>query len=623
MDTNTAATEAAKGAVSARVRRLAASAALFLVPGAALFALYAPALDYDYVWTDTSAIAGGTLLRPAGELTQAFREPLHRIPHRGNAARQSYYRPLQVIALSWVADRSGAEPRNFRLLGLAFGALALGVWALLVRRLCGRTVPALAAALFVAMHPVGVETYVWIAGTSGAMSALFGIAALALGLMSCTPRSPLAAAGLAAASLIALLAALLSKERAIMEPVLLVALFASVAQAAAASTSEPGRAALDRLRAAAVVATHALLAGCFFFVWRPSVLGDSSLALPPIGDSVSVQIASAVANWPASLAWLFIPLHSSTSDVLQIVPSPFDPRALFGVALALGSAVAWWLCLRRGRPLLALGLAWIWIAYAPTAGLLPMLHAAGERYLFLSAFGASLVLADLLGLLLRRGGATALWIAAAVPVLFVAQRTHARLPLWESNLSLFQHEIAHDPAFREGYFLVAAELHGRGQYEEAAEHLRRVLAGGPAFEGTASYLNPLSTNEVLCTSLLALGRHAAIQELAKRLAVSDPFVARAPSVRACFGQALDLAGRPRDALAIYEGVSAELQNETPPMLYVMIARNYLRLGQTREALPWLARARASSSRDPALRTALDQLERWLRRAARPPDPAGP
>jgi tetratricopeptide (TPR) repeat protein len=599
--------DATAAGVSGGARRRAATAALLLLlPGVALAALYARALDYDYAWTDTSAIAGRSMLRPPGEIALAFREPLHRIAHRGGAARQSYYRPLQTAALSWVDDRFGSTPRSFRSAGLAIGALCFGTFSLFAWMLLGSPAAALFAALFVACHPVGIESFVWIAGGSGALCALFAIAALALALSSATAGRAATAGALGLLSLIALAAALLSKERAATEPLLLLAVFVCIASGRAAS--------LRRARATGLVAAHALLVAVYWFGWRPVVLGAPAV-LPPIGGSGVRQIASALANWPANLAWLFAPLHSSTSDVIRVVESAADPRAWLGAGLALGSAGVCWLCLRGGRPITALGLAWIWIAYAPTAGLLPMLHANGERYLFLSAFGASLIAADLLAALARRVGPGASVVLAAALLAFLAARTSARIPEWESNLGLFQHEIARDPAYREGYFLVASELFERGRFEEADAHLTRLQAQGPEFAGTASYANPLTVNELVCANHLALRRYDEILVFARQLRRSHPGVARAAPVRTCIGQAHNGLGHTRQALEIFRSVAGELGTGTPPALYLMIARGHLRLGEAEQARAWLARARKAAGPDPVLRRKIRELGKRIPPAA--------
>jgi len=265
-------------------------------------------------------------------------------------------------------------------------------------------------------------------------------------------------------------------------------------------------------------------------------------------------------------------------------------------------------------------LAWIWIAYAPTAGLVPMLHANGERYLFLSAFGASLIVADLVTALVRRTGPVSGLALAAALLLFLGQRTSARIPEWESDLTLFQHEIAREPAYREGYFLVAGELFERGRFAEAAHHLRTLLTAGPEFDGKASYSNPLLVHELACSTDLELGRYDAILALERGLQRTHSGIARAPTVRACFGQAHSALGHTSQALDRFRGAAEALGAETPPQLYVMIARNHLRLGEVAEARAWLHRARTAAGADPSLKSQIRQLAERIGRA--PTEPHG-
>ncbi len=598
-----------------RARGLWTALLLFAVPGLVLVALYAPALDYDFSWTDTSAIAGRSMLRPPGEINQAWSEPLHRIAHRGDAARQSYYRPLQVVLLSWVDAHLGSQPRHFRTAGLAVGALCLGVFALFAWRLLGRPAVAALAALIVACHPVGIECYVWIAGVSGALCSGFVIAAIGLALAAAQAGSSTAFAGLGAASLIALTAGLLSKERALVAPALLAVTLLLQLRPAIRHESRGSRA---RMRATGLVAAHLGIALTYWFAWRPRVLGEAAPRLPPLGDSTATQLLSAVANWPEKLAWLFVPLHSSTSDVIRVVDSPGDADFMLGLGLVAATAIAGVLCLRGGRPIAALGIAWIWIAYLPTAGLLPMLHANGERYWFLSAFGMALLIADLTSAFARRAGRVPATVVALALLTFLSERTLSRLPTWESNLGLFEYEITRDPAYREGWFLVAVEQHERGRLREADLALSTLLADGPEFAGTASYWNPLSVSELACTLHFALHEYDEILELERELERLHPTVLRAAPLKTCIGQAHIALGNTATALATFEAVERELGPDTPPGLYLKIARAHLLLGQTEASRAWIARARASAGPDHDIRAKIIQFEKGL--APRPGAP---
>lgn len=504
------------------------------------------------------------MLRPAGQWLAAFGEPLHRIPRGAVLARQVYYRPLPVVWLSALAHGFDASPRVLRLGGLGVGALCLALFAMLSWRLLGDAPASLFAALFVAVHPVGIESFLWISAISGPWCTLFSIAALGLALAAFGSPSAPRALALAAASLFALLAALASQERAAVVPALLAALLISASRL---ERLRPASGALGR--GAALVAAQAALVALFVLAWRPAVLGAAWTPLHPIGGSAETQLLSALASWPASLGWLLLPWVSTTNDGIRIVTSAGDPGPWLGAALALCSLAAWALLLRARRPVAALGLAWIWIAFLPTSGLLPLLHARGERYLLLSAFGAALLLADLgAAAVARLARPRLVGVSLACAVLgLLAWRSAVRLPDWRSDETLFGVELARDPGYREGRFLLASALFEQGRHAEVEVWLRPLLR--PERPPTRTgYLNLLPVYELACANALALGRPEAALELEPR---AGPLAASA-AFQVCLGGAEEALGRVTAALLRYRAAADVLGAPAPRALRERIER---------------------------------------------------
>jgi hypothetical protein len=585
----------------ARTRRAALLLPALLAPVAWVL-LYLPSLDYPFVWEDEGALGAGTLLRPAGETWAAFREPLHRLGERGGPATQTYYRPLPVAILSLVDQRFGREPRAFRLVAIAAGAACAAGFGLFAGWLLGRTGPALFAALFLALHPVGIETTVWIAGMPETLCTLLVLAALASALRCAAAPGAGAAAAWGALSLAALALGLLSKERAVVVPALWLVAWLSL------------RAPRPR-RAAALLLAQALVVIAYVGWLRPAVLGSAFASLLPIGGSAATQVLTALASWPSRIAWLFAPLRSSTSDAVRVAASLADPCVVAGALLSLGSVVGWWALRRSRAAVAALGLAWIWIAFAPTAGLVPMLHASGERYLFLSALGAALLLAGAGARWLPAGGPA--WsralvaAAAALALLGLAERTRARLPDWRSTRALFEADLAADPRYREAYFVLAVEALQRGRPHEAEARLAPLLEDDARFAGSASYLNWLSVADAACRTKLARGDFQGILALAARWRRSFAALADSPAFRLCAGQAEEALGRPERAVEEYLAVAGALGDATPPALYAVLARHFAAHGKPAEARAWLARAQQFGRSDPALARELREIARSL------------
>ena len=85
-----------------------------LLPVVVLWGLYAGALGFELSWTDVSAIGEGTMLRPPGEIWQAFGEPLHRVQGRG-ASQQSdagLHGAVEQVVDEVEHDRRGEEDRE-------------------------------------------------------------------------------------------------------------------------------------------------------------------------------------------------------------------------------------------------------------------------------------------------------------------------------------------------------------------------------------------------------------------------------------------------------------------------------------------------------------------------------
>ncbi len=590
-----------------RTRRLQLAvllaASIVLITG-----LYARALRYELVWMDETEIGEGAILLGPGESwVSAFTRPLHR-----GAGVNPYYRPLQILVATGIHSVAGAEPAAYRVALLlvavatctAFGALALLLW--------GSLPLALLATALAAAHPAMLESWVWISGLGEAMAALFAIASIALGLLALAPAGGIRK-GFAALSTASLVLALFSKEKAVAAPLLLaVTWFAVALRNARLRTVLADRATLRR--AALFIGAQVAIVVFYVAAWRPLMLGHALVAAPPIGGDRVTHLLSAVAAWPASFAWLAAPLHSSASDTVAIVRSFGDARVWLGLAIPLAMFVAALLCVQRGRPIAALGLVWIWLAFLPTANLFPQIHAHAERYLFLSVFGAALLVVDLLDAFATRFAARAHSAVAigALLALGLAQRTWVRTPDWQSTESLFRRDVARDPAYAEGRFHLARALVLAQRNGEAAAELAKLREHRPEHTGRSGYVNETGVRELECAVDLALGRRvevvASFQDLERRA----PSAAEDPGLRSCTAQALEGLGRNADANALYQRIVASLAAEPPAAVSLALARTHAKLGHRDEAESWLNRAERDGPRDPTFGAQLRQVEKLLR-----------
>jgi hypothetical protein len=523
-------------------------AALLLLPALLFGALHLPALDYDLVWTDEPELVQGTILRAPGHILHAFAEPLQSIDAReARPFSQPYYRPLQVVTASWLAAEVGRSPRVFRSVNLLLGATTALLFGVLVWLLSRSRGAALFAASAWAAHPVGLEIYVWVGGLSAALAGLFVVGSVTCGVLALLAPTRARRGAFGALSLAALALGLLSKENAAVVPALQLA--ASLGLLARwRRAGEPWRE--WRAPAAVWIAAQALLVAAYLFLLRPAVIGTSLTGATPIGGRLSTQWLTSLALWPELLAWLFLPLHSSTSDVVRVVTSPADPLALLGALLLLGSAAAFLALLRRGSGVAALALAWLWIGFLPTSGLAPLLHARAERNLFLSSFGAVLLVTCAAPALRRR---LPVWAVAGLAGLCVAglcERTLARQPDWRTTRSLFERDVAREPRHREGRMNLVLAYVKQGRLADAKRQVDALLALRRP-EGWTSYALEANLLEAACLVNHAVGRDA---DTLRAVDQTPPAggVPQMPGFYACLARSLEQLGRCDRALPIYE-----------------------------------------------------------------------
>ena len=594
---------------------------MLFLPALLFLSLYLPSIDHGFVWMDQAEIEQGNIILPQASYGSAFTRPLHITRgYNVSSSGNPYYRPFQLLLVSTIYHSAGPVPRYFRAAAYLTGAACITLFAVFVLMLTGQHYKALFAASIVAVHPVGIEAFVWISGISEAMSGLLVITSLILILAYLRSRSTMKAVTCGLLSVLVLIAALLSKEKSVVLPLLLFAMLVSLYMKNQVDSERNDNPEPDIILNSGLILLSAFLTVVFIylFVLRPAVLGASIISHPSLGGSIESQLLTAVSLWPQTIGWLFLPIESSTSDVVRVVTSPGDILVWAGAGLAAGSLLLWVFLLRTGRTIAALGLAWIWIAYLPTADIIPMLHARADRYLFLSVFGAALLVVSLLPEFAKllvpgiRKFASAGTIFILIALL--GQRTWARLPDWETTMTLFEKDVAGAPHFREGRLHLATNLMQQGQFHRANRHIERLINDIENFPGLSSNINVAGAYQVACFNYMAMHRYQQAEKVVRKAIAREPVLAHHPAVLDCLAQAVEADGRYQDALDILLFITGQLTAAPPQGISLAIARNYARLGYPVEAREWLGRVGTGKSLNPGLRKDIGKVRALIKSA---------
>lgn len=332
--------------------------------GAAAIIPYAQSYYFDFVWDDVFLIKNNPKLDAPGYLQEIWLTDYFH--HLARPGRSFFWRPMVRFSM-WLDYRiHDRDPAGFHCTNLILFGLLTAMLFILFRRFLN-ALPAAIATLLYAWHPLRVETVAWISARTEILALLFGVAGLILFLQS-LDRKGFAAGWRLTGSVIALAVAMLSKESAILFPVLAVVL-------------APRR--LKRQWFSFTVLSLPL-AGWFaarhFAVgyrhWFPHLVEPRMIPAAAVRAAVHYM---KVHVWPVGL---------STEPWFDFPASYLEPRVVIGILIiaALVSIAVWM------RDTTAKGIVWFFAALTPFLHILPIPERAADRYTTFASVGFVLAL---------------------------------------------------------------------------------------------------------------------------------------------------------------------------------------------------------------------------------------
>ncbi len=397
----------------------------------ALVAGLAYAHSYRNRWAmdDQPIVESNPTAQSAKAAGQAFFEPFW---PRSLGALAGQYRPLTMLTYGIDWSLSGGRPSWMHIVNVLLHALTT---ALLVFVALAWLPPAgaLLAGLVFAVHPVHVEAVANIMGRSEALAAAGLLAAVLTARRYRRAVSGRVRAGWLAATLAALLAAMLSKEHGVVGVVLL----------AVDEFLDPEgdlRESLDLYLAATAVTVG------WFHLWR-GIAGASALhsqADTLRGLSVWGRLAT---MFPAQLhvvRLLVWPMDLAADYSPQLVARREEWSALAWLGLITSASIgALALALGRRAPVITFGIVAAVLTYAPTANILfPSGVILAERTLYFAAAAPALVAGWLITW--AAGGRYSRGVVWALAMMLAAYgiRTVTRVPVWEDSRTVVVEDFA-------------------------------------------------------------------------------------------------------------------------------------------------------------------------------------
>jgi Tfp pilus assembly protein PilF len=386
------------------------------------------------------------------------------------------FHPLTLFTLAWnVSTPLSARPFLATNLALHVANTLLVFW--LVADLSGRRLPVAAfVSLLFGIHPMHVESVAWISERKDVLYAVFFLGGLVAYWHHLVRRRP----GLLALTFALFVLSCLSKGMAVVFPLVM-----GLLDFWAGRPVLERRSALEKLPFLVVSLAVGLVAydvqggGTVHGLLHP--LGDRAAALTsPMALGPWQRFSLPTHSIMTYVARVFAPLHLSA---FEPYPSPQEMAGLsyrFAplVLVAMVGLVLWD---RKRTRVLAFGLGWFLVTIAIVLQWVPVGGAiVADRYSYVSYIGLFFILG--MGLQAaferRRRLGSALWVAAALFVLFLVPVTLAQASTWRNSETLWQGILKEHPRQAWVYSVRGVQRMTAGQARPALEDFRMAWALG-------------------------------------------------------------------------------------------------------------------------------------------------
>ena len=570
---------------------------IYLLLAAAVFAAYAPVMNFDFVTYDDPDYVTANPQVQAG-LSWAGVAWAFRSGFAGN------WFPLTWLSHMLDVSLFGLDAGWHHFTNLWLHALSTLLWFAVLQRLTGARWRSAMAAFLFGLHPLHVESVAWIAERKDVLSGLFW--PLTMWAYAAYTARPGAWRYLGTLALFCL--GLMAKPMLVTLPLVLLLL-----------DRWPLGRGTKLLEKLPFFAASLAVSAVTFQVHR-QIGAAATLSVIPLAMRLENSLISYCAYvlqmfWPADLA-VFYPYPQGS----LAIPTTLAGLALAAVTVLAIRAFPW-------RPYFVIGWLWYVVTLLPVIGLVQVgAQARADRYTYIPMIGLAIAL--VWGIADALDGRPRIRMAVAIAVCAVCLAlTAQQVQTWRDSVSLYRHAIAATSENYVAHYNLAAVLETRGDLADSAAELRETVRIRPRFAPAHSELGQVLgklglPGEALPELQQAKSLQPDLKDIDLRLGAVIGTLGRADQAAASSGEAVRL--QPADADAHYNyGISLAQQGKLQDAAREFRATVQLRpadvearynlgiaaasLGQTDEAIEQFREALRLKPQFPEARQELERL----------------
>lgn len=440
----------------------------------AVLAIYYQSLGYPFLnWDDPDYVVKNRWISALSAET---------IPHIFFEAHAANYGPLTLLSFALNYAFAGLNPWGYHFLNLLLHlANSWLVYGILCRLTKGR-LPGLVGSLLFAVHPLNVESVVWVSERKNLLSLFFFLVSFhCYGRFRATSR-PAARWILWLAGFASFTLACLAKSAAAVLPALIL-LYEAFLKKQTPDKDEPRNHSLSPVRIALLslpfwgVATGI----SWLTIWAQSGAG----AIYEFhGGTPWVTFLSMSKVFALYLGRFILPVELNNRYPNYTVSTIFTAEALISLLVLSLCALLIFRSWGRRR-VIFFGLGWFFISLLPVSNIIPISTLMADRYMYFPFFGLVFLIASGLVSLQDPGlpkwlpGTRPLALLIAALLLCFLAASHVRVQVWKDDIHLWEDSLAKDPHNDLAHNNLALAYRESRRDAEALEHFRIAVAQNP------------------------------------------------------------------------------------------------------------------------------------------------
>jgi tetratricopeptide (TPR) repeat protein/N-acetylneuraminic acid mutarotase len=452
--------------------------------------VFAPTLRYPFVYDDDAFVVLNESIRSLKNLPFFFTDT--RTLAFDQQLAHDNYRPLVTLSFAVNYALHGLDPLGYRALNLLLHItngwllFMLGLRLFSPRQAREAATPGsspelranlaafISAAVFL-VHPVQVESVVFISSRSNVLSLAFFLTSLLVYLK----REKSGSLSLALFGM-----GLLTKEMVIVLPAILVLWELYFGRSTADRSGVMSRAA----QAVGKALPYFILAGLYFGL-RTYMLGRTGQSgywagsfwptMLTMSRGIAAYVKLMLVPYPLSLEYLF-----------TVSRSVFEPKVLGSLLFLAGILFAAFRC-RAVKPVLSFGIIFFFVGLLPVSNIIPIKAVIQERFMYLSVIGFSLVAGDLALMLSGQRS----WVIWPLMLMVYGTLTAFRSQDWRSGMALVKATLKTCPQSARMHYGLGRQYAAEGDFDKAAAEFKIALSIDPQYDEATRDLGRIALQE--------------------------------------------------------------------------------------------------------------------------------